>query len=132
MPNEDRLDDHTIEETPAGDAADAPTPPQGTPSARMRRATSAVTRPIDEPKPKPSRPVYKAQNRWTGAVLVAAFCLVFTVALTLFMVYSGDPAAVNAPGVDPGTENEPHRGNQESGQPRGNQSHRSAADGNSE
>lgn len=78
-------------------AGDAPTPPQGTPSARPRRATSAVTRTVNEPKPRPSRPVYPRRRNWLGAALVGGFCAVFAIALGLFVVLSGEPAEVNMP-----------------------------------
>lgn len=90
----------------------------------MRRATSAVTRPINEPKPKPSRPVFKARPNWAGVALVCVFCAVFAVALTLFVIYSGDPTQANVPGSDPGTEDQPPR--------RNSQSDRPAADGTAE
>ncbi|MBK8208457.1 MAG: hypothetical protein IPK87_16945 [Planctomycetes bacterium] len=123
MPDKERLEDQLIEEAlgrnappdlrsrilgaAQGSLADAPTPPQGTPSARMRRATSAVTRPINEPKPRPSRPVYKPQRNWAGAAVVAGFCAVFAVALTLFVVYSGDPADVQIPDAGPSASENP-------------------------
>lgn len=81
----------------ASAAGDAPTPPQGTPSARPRRATSAVTRTVAEARPRPSRPVYARPRNWLGAALVGGFCAVFAIALGLFVVLSGEPAEVDLP-----------------------------------
>ncbi len=131
MPDKERLEDQLFEEAKGrnappdlrsrilgaaqGGLADAPTPPQGTPSARMRRATNSVTRLVNQPEPRPSRPVYKPQRNWAGAVVVAGFCAVFAVALTLFVVYSGDPAHVQIPDAGSSASENPEHATREPG-----------------
>ncbi|MBX3461493.1 MAG: hypothetical protein KF696_16220 [Planctomycetes bacterium] len=85
---------------PPESAADAPTPPGGTPSARLRRATSGVTRTVAQERPRPSRPVYPRRRNRAAIVIVAVFCLVFAIALTLFIALSGEPEHVELPDAD--------------------------------
>lgn len=62
---------------------DAPTPPAGTPVARIRRLTSSITRMLP---PK--------WRNWRGIWIVVGFCVIFAAALIGFLLLSGNPAEV--------------------------------------